>query len=419
MNSVVDESSSDDNSDYDDDAFKFMVLGFTLKEQRKSYWVHTRVDWEKHVTKLLHENRFHKRYRMSLKDFNFLVRLLQKYIKPNWDMSSRRCDHPIIAEVVVAVGLRYLSGGTYDDIMNVYGMSKTGLYKSRNKFLDAVLQCPELAIKLPSTPEQWERIRIGFARKSTNGIMRGCVGAIDGFLQPVTTPRLKECNNNPRAYFSGHYNTTGLNCQGLCDSHLRFLHFSVIAPGKTADCRAYEDTGLPNIVNNLPSGIYIVGDAAYMLTEHMLVPFTGAEKLDIEKDAYNFFQSQIRIRIEMAFGRLTTKWRILRRKLETSLKVSSKILSACAILHNFVINRQLGKEEFVRHVTKDCNLEIIAMQDSPLGWGYLPTVEELVPIPGTSQTRDIVLRKVTREGLRRPTHNVERRRLDLHDIGLM
>ena len=80
---------------------------------------------------------------------------------------------------------------------------------------------------------------------------------------------------------------------------------------------------------------------------------------------------------------------------------------------------QLGREEFVDHVAGDCNLEIIAMKDSPLGWGYLPTVEELVPIPGTSQTRYIFLRKVTREGLRRPAHNVERKRLELHDTGLM
>jgi hypothetical protein len=294
--------------------------------------------------------------------------------------------------------------------MNVYGMSKTGFYKSRNRFLDSVLQCPELSIDLPSTPEQWESVRRGFANKSTNGIMRGCVGAVDGFLQPVITPRLKECNNNPRAYFSGHYGTTGLNCQGLCDSDLRFLHFSVIAPGKTADCRAFEDTGLMAVVDNLPSGIYLVGDAAYMLTEHMLVPFTGSEKLDVEKDAYNFFQSQVRIRIDMAFGRLTTKWRILRRKLESSLMVSSQVLTACAMLHNFVIDRQLGRQGIVQvDVEEDPQLEIIAMPDSPLGWGYLPTVEELVPIAGTSQTREIVLRKVTREGLRRPAHNVERR----------
>ena len=130
----------------------------------------------------------------------------------------------------------------------------------------------------------------------------------------------------------------------------------MVAPGKTPDCKAYEFTGLKDIVDNLPSGIYVVGDAAYMLSEHMLVPFTGAEKLDVEKDAYNFFQSQVRIRIEMAFGRLTTKWRVLRRKLETSLKVSSKVILACAMLHNFVINRQLGREEFVDHGAGDCNL---------------------------------------------------------------
>ena len=112
------------NYDDDEDALRFLLLASSLKQPRKSYWAHQRVNWDEHVAKLLHENRFHTRYRMPLEDFQFLVRLLREQIEPNWEMSSRQCEHPIIPEVVVAVGLRYLAGGTYDDIMNVYGMSK-------------------------------------------------------------------------------------------------------------------------------------------------------------------------------------------------------------------------------------------------------------------------------------------------------
>ena len=53
---------------------------------------------------------------------------------------------------------------------------------------------------------------------------------------------------------------------------------------------------------NLALGRFLVGDAAYELTEHLLTPFTGSQQLDQGKDAFNFYLSQVRIRIEMAFG---------------------------------------------------------------------------------------------------------------------
>jgi hypothetical protein len=37
-------------------------------------------DWDEHVTKLLHENRFHHEYRMSLEAFNQLLELLRSSI---------------------------------------------------------------------------------------------------------------------------------------------------------------------------------------------------------------------------------------------------------------------------------------------------------------------------------------------------
>jgi hypothetical protein len=64
--------------------------------------------------------------------------------------------------------------------------------------------------------------------------------------------------------------------------------FTVIAPGQTNDTVAYEETGLHKIIDTLPSGLYIAGDAAYVLTEHLLVPFTGSCRQDPDKDSYNF-----------------------------------------------------------------------------------------------------------------------------------
>jgi hypothetical protein len=45
--------------------------------------------------------------------------------------------------------------------------------------------------KLPSSAEEWERIRKGFEAKSLGRLMKGCVGAFDGFFEITNTPRNK------------------------------------------------------------------------------------------------------------------------------------------------------------------------------------------------------------------------------------
>jgi len=50
---------------------------------------------------------------------------------------------------------------------------------------------------------------------------------------------------------------------------------------------------------------------AYICSETLLTPLSGVDKEDPAKDAFNFYLSQLRIRIEQIFGLMTQKWRIL------------------------------------------------------------------------------------------------------------
>jgi hypothetical protein len=67
--------------------------------------------------------------------------------------------------------------------MNTFGISKAGFYYTRNTFINAVLTCPFLDICLPTIPVEWEKRCKGFALKSATEVLKGCVGAIDGFFQ--------------------------------------------------------------------------------------------------------------------------------------------------------------------------------------------------------------------------------------------
>jgi hypothetical protein len=141
--------------------------------------------------------------------------------------------------------------------------------------------------------------------------MQGCIEAMDGMFAKIQQPSRADSNFNPRSFHSGHYNDYRVNVQAICDACLRFLNFAVVAPGRTGDLVAYELMTIHEAIEKLPPGYYIVADAAYMLTEHVLVPFTGGDRSASDKDTFNYYLIQLRIRIEMAFGLLTNKWRVL------------------------------------------------------------------------------------------------------------
>ena len=137
-----------------------------------------------------------------------------------------------------------------------------GFYYCRNQFFKAVLTCNALRICHPEAGDDWEVVQSKFHSKSEEGIIRGCVGAIDGFFQPTQCPTVAATNGNVRAYFSGHYKRYGLNCQALCDLDLCFMFFGIMGPGNKSDQPAYEETGLMNIIENLLLGLLIAADAA-------------------------------------------------------------------------------------------------------------------------------------------------------------
>lgn len=244
--------------------------------------------------------------------------------------------------------------------------------------------------------------------------MRGCVAALDGFFQQCNKPTDSEVNN-VLAYYSGHYEHYGVNCQAAVAADLQFIFFGVVSPGSTNDNISFGlATKLMKMIENLPLGRYFVADAAYPLSERLLIPFTGAHRhSNPYHDSFNFYLSQLRIRVEMAFGRLVNKFRILGSTIVGSLNRVSRILMACARLHNCII-RQDGLADDLH--MKDDGRRPRSSQDSmaPLGMNYLPSIpdDEFVfgEAAGVSHTREEVVEWLRSQQMRRPLHNLERRR---------
>ena len=321
-----------------------------------------------------------------------------------------RGTEPILVEHIIAVGLRVLSGGRTKDQRHIIGSSLSAAYVASDDFIDAVNAAPELDIKMPHSHDEWDRINAGFTRKSHDKIIPGCIGAFDGFFQRSNKPSKKEVAN-VLAYYSGHYEAYGVNCQACVQSDLQFNFFGVISPGSTNDNISYPlATGLKEIIDALPLGLYGVADAAYTLSENMLIPYTGVDRLDPAQDAFNYYLSQLRIRVEMAFGRLVNKFRILSGKVGGSLDRVTAVLIACARLHNFIIQED-GPFEICDMSDAD-RLEIRADPSAPFGMSYLPVIPDSTfqVYEGTSQTRNGIVNFIRENEIGRPLHNIERKK---------
>ena len=406
------DSDSDDEAltkrgDYDNindikDMEDILFLQRGAMDIRMDRWDHGRINWDAHVAQLEHEDKFVNEYTMSVRAHGNLVRILDPILKRK--QYNSRCSEPIQVEHITAIGLRCLQGGRPKDMRHIMGTSTSAAYDALDDFIDAVICAPELDIHLPQTEADWRQVNQGFTRKSSNQIIAGCCGALDGFFQRTNKPP-KARVGNVVSYYSGHYESYGVNCQACVQSDLQFMYFGVVSPGSTNDNISYPmASALKEAFETLPLGLYGLADAAYTLNENMLIPFTGVQRLDPAHDAFNYYLSQLRIRVEMAFGRLVNKFRILNGKIEGSLDRVTAILTACARLHNFII-QQDGPFEVL-------DSDVVPHANAPLGMGYLPVVpdETFEAYDGVSHTREGIVEYLRDYGIERPLHNIERKK---------
>jgi hypothetical protein len=109
-------------------------------------------------------------------------------------------------------------------------------------------------------------------------------------------------------FFCGRKHKFGFNMQAICDAKGRFLEVWITAPASASDYITYIASKFYHKVSQpgfLKKGLAFFGDNAYVSNSFMATPYKNVRRG--AKDDYNFFQSQVRIRIEMSFGMLTRR----------------------------------------------------------------------------------------------------------------
>jgi hypothetical protein len=170
---------------------------------------------------------------MSLLSFNKLEKTLSVKLEVDAFQARRSCKKsgPVLPELMVAMSLRWLAGGQWQDIKKVYGVSKAHFNSLRKTFINAVVTCAALEIRFPDASDitALHLLALQFEGNASVPVFRGCVGALDGMTVFIKAPTAAEAKNVV-AYYSGHYKHDSLNVQALSDYRGKFLYFAVAAP---------------------------------------------------------------------------------------------------------------------------------------------------------------------------------------------
>jgi len=288
-------------------------------------------------------------YRMDAASFWELHRILKPYIESKKKQTHHKKGAKnglISTEIRLSSGIRYFAGGRPDDICLVHGISHSEVFNSVWKVLDAVNKCPLLDICYPTDHNTQRKIAADFKRRSQAGF-DCCAGAIDGMLVWTEKPTEASCKRadcGVKKFFCGRKKKFGVSLQGVCDAECRFLDISIGHPGSTSDYLAFRTSSLCHKLETegfLADDVCLFGDNAYVTNGYMSTPYKNIRSGN--RDDYNFYHSQLRIKIECTFGMLVNRWGILRRPIPASLGIykTNGLVMCLARLHNYCINRRL------------------------------------------------------------------------------
>ena len=336
---------------------------------------------------------FRRAYRMTYASFWRLHDLLEEkintvaaqvrgYNKKSGDGGDNNCSSPPIPNGIISssarlgIALRYFAGGSPYDIMVKFGVSHSSVFECVWIIVQAVNELSAMKISYPSDVETQKKIARGFCNASKVKF-DCCAGAIDGILIWMHKPSQKEADAagvGQKKFLCGRKSKFGLNCQALCDVRGRFLDISITYGGSSSDCLAFEASELHKRLEEglLADGLVIFGDNAYLNTKYMATPYPNIAGKDQEKskDNYNFYHSQVRIRIECAFGMLVQRWGTLRMAMPKGIGLARIIalVNALAKLHNFCIDEVCDGEESSDPLLQPLNVDVNHMMNNEHGF---------------------------------------------------
>ena len=158
-----------------------------------------------------------------------------------------------------------------------------------------------------------------------------CLGAID-----ATEFEIRQPLNQLPSYTSRKCKTT-IKLQIVSTHDLEIIDAAVGFPGSIGDARVLRLSPFSRALGAklVRSNYHILGDTAYPLRQHLLVPFRNNHELEDHEMAFNRALKRDRQVVERAFGLLKMKWRRVKFLDYFRMRYAHRTLLVCCCFHNF------------------------------------------------------------------------------------
>ncbi|XP_024939536.1 protein ANTAGONIST OF LIKE HETEROCHROMATIN PROTEIN 1-like [Cephus cinctus] len=211
-------------------------------------------------------------------------------------------------------------------------------FVGRSTALRAVRRVEKALVDLAPSFITWpegnrvEEVFRGFAATSA---FPNVIGAIDSTHINIRAP-----HNNPECYVNrkGHHS---IQLQAVCDHERRFIHCLAGHVGSVHDQRVLRLSELNEYMDDshkFPYDCHLVGDSAYTIHKHLMIPYRDNGHRTEKQRNYNFCHESARITIERAFGLLKGRFRSLRTVLDMeNVDLIPDFIIACCVSHNICL----------------------------------------------------------------------------------
>uniref|UniRef100_A0AAG5DFQ1 DDE Tnp4 domain-containing protein n=1 Tax=Anopheles atroparvus TaxID=41427 RepID=A0AAG5DFQ1_ANOAO len=279
--------------------------------------------------------------RLSRTDFNYLLSIITPKIRKQ-DTYMR---YAISARDKLIITLRFLAAGDdYKSLEYAYRVSEQAISLFIPHVCDSLVQLLQDYVKLPSSSEEWLQVSGAFQNKWN---FPHAIGAIDGKHVKIKAPK-----NSGTDYFN-YKQFFSIVLLAIVDANCNFLFVDVGGKGRISDGGILRHSRLFNLLENKqlnipepqvlrsdPSSLkvpyFLLGDKAFAFTDYCIRPFGGITETRSPERIFNERHSRARRTVEMAFGILTSRFRVLKKVMELEPEIASKVVLATVYLHNFI-----------------------------------------------------------------------------------
>ncbi|XP_052701843.1 putative nuclease HARBI1 [Crassostrea angulata] len=283
----------------------------------------------RHFSHNFDEAEYKERYRFSMESVRFITDL----IEPELCRPTMR-SHSLSAINQVEIALRYFAtGDNMKTVGDTLGFHKSSVSRSVRDVSQALTDVSPKFIKWPSTTREKMAIKKRFYGISG---FPAVIGAVDGTHVRIIAPSEHESVYVNRKGFHS------INTQAICDHEGRFTNIVAKWPGSNHDSFIFRGSNVGIDLEVHHRGIdvdgVLLGDSGYACGRYLVTPFL--RPVNQAQQNYNAAHTRTRAVIERCFGWWKRRFMVLHGEIKCKPERVSKIIVACAVLHNIALDRK-------------------------------------------------------------------------------